>query len=147
MKTFLLVVLFFLQQPGDKLHEHPTIKAMLKENNRIRASLMLSDHKISPALTKAAQDQAEYMAKTHDFQHITQNNGSPGVRAYRYGYSGTVRENLGRGYKSIDKVFLKWTQSESHMQSITGGFTEVGFGYSVSDNGIGYWVAIYGKPR
>lgn len=144
LRILLLLVLIW---PADELHEHPTIQAMLKENNRIRASLNLSSHSISPALTKAAQDHAQYMARTHDFEHVSQDNGTPGVRAHRYGYSGTVRENLGRAYRTVDKVFLKWTESESHMESIKGDFTEVGFGYAVSANGVGYWVAIYGKPR
>jgi uncharacterized protein YkwD len=120
---------------------------MLKENNKIRNELMLNEHKISPTLTKAAQDHAQYMAETGDFEHVSKNNGSPGIRAARYGYSGTVRENLGRAYKSVDVVFLEWTKSESHMKSITGDFTEVGFGYAVSKDGVGYWVALYGKQK
>lgn len=143
MIKIVLLVIAMLQE----LHEHETIQSMLKENNKIRNKLMLSEHKISPILTKAAQDHAQYMAKTGDFEHISKDNGSPGIRAARYGYSGVVRENLGRAYKSVDVVFLEWTKSESHMKSITGDFTEVGFGYAVSEDGIGYWVALYGKQK
>lgn len=143
----LMLYLFIISLQHNELHEHETIQAMLKENNKIRVQLNLAEHRISPSLTKAAQDHAQYMAKTHDFEHVSANNASPGVRAHRYGYSGTVRENIGRAYKSVDIVFLEWTKSESHMQSISGNFTEVGFGYAVSENGVGYWVALYGRPR
>lgn len=120
---------------------------MLEENNNIRSNYGLTNQPISPILTKAAQDQAAYMARTHDFNHYTIDNGSPGVRAARYGYSGTVRENLGRGYNSIESVFSKWVLSKPHKESIVGDFEEVGFGYAVADDGTRYWVALYGSSQ
>tara|TARA_R110000868_G_scaffold276064_3_gene535702 strand:+ start:420 stop:980 length:561 start_codon:yes stop_codon:yes gene_type:complete len=146
MRDFLLLILFITPSfvfAGDD----PTIQAMLQENNRIRIEEGLGPHIISPVLTKAAQDQSTYMSKTHDFDHITINNGSPGVRAARYGYSGTVRENLGRAQNSIPQVFYKWKNSPSHWESIIGDFLEVGFGHSIADDGTEYWVALYGIPR
>lgn len=148
MRSILLLLLSTTPSlAGDPLHRHPTIQAMLQENNRIRIEEKLKPHVISPVLTNAAQDQAAYMARTHDFEHITIDNGSPGVRAARYGYSGTVRENLGRAQKSISQVFVKWKQSPTHWESIVGGFVESGFGYAVSDDGTEYWVALYGTSR
>lgn len=135
---------------ADQLHEHPTIIAIHQHNNLVRIDNGLSPHILSPKLTQAAQDQAVYLAKTHDFEHITRENGSPGTRAAKYGYQGIVRENLGRAPAdkqwSINIAFEKWKQSPSHWQSIIGDFSEVGFGYCIAEDGTQYWVALYGKP-
>ena len=53
------------------LHEHPTLVSMLHENNRLRAQVGLRSHRISPELTKAAQDHANYMAATGSFSHYS----------------------------------------------------------------------------
>ena len=135
---------------ADQLHKHPTVMAIYKHNNQIRETKGLPPHRLSLQLTQAAQDQAVYLAQTHDFEHITKNNGSPGTRAARYGYQGIVRENLGRApvdkQWTIDVAFRKWRESESHWQSIIGDFKEVGFGYAIAQDGTQYWVALYGKP-
>ncbi|MBC7855242.1 MAG: CAP domain-containing protein [Pirellulaceae bacterium] len=63
------------------LHRHPTLLAMLRRSNLIRRNVGLRPQRINPALTKAAQDHANYMASTGDFSHYT--NGGYQYRAQK----------------------------------------------------------------
>lgn len=130
-----------VQQP---LHRHPTILAMLRRSNAIRRNVGLRPQRINPALTKAAQDHANYMAATGDFSHYT--NGGYQYRAVKYGFRGGVRENIAAGYGSVDATFNTWQASGGHYASIVSNTSEAGFGYAISRNGSPYWVGVYGSP-
>jgi hypothetical protein len=97
---------------------------------------------MNPALTAAAQDHANYMARTGQFSHYT--NGGPQGRANRYGFGGGVRENIATG-GNIDTAFSMWTASGAHYASIVSGTTDAGFGYAVGPNGATYFVGVYGN--
>lgn len=125
------------------LHRHPTLLSMLKRNNEIRRRLGLVPHRINPALTKAAQDHANYMARTGDFQHYS--NGGPQNRAGKYGFRGFVRENIAYNYRSVEDAFSVWQGSSGHYASIVSGTNEAGFGYAVGANGAVYYVGVYGS--
>ena len=124
------------------LHEHPVLVRMLEKNNALRRSLGLPPHRISPALTKAAQDHAWYMAKTGAFSHHA--NGGPMLRAQRYGYRNLVRENIAMGQINVDHVFSSWRSSSGHWANITSSTRDAGFGYAIGPDGSRYWVAVYG---
>ena len=124
------------------LHEHPTMVAMLKENNRLRASVGLSPQRISPQLTMAAQDHANYMAATGNFSHHS--NGGPAGRTARYGYPYPASENIAMGQQSVYEAFQSWRSSSGHSANITSGASDAGFGFAISANGSCYWVGMYG---
>jgi hypothetical protein len=126
------------------LHRHPTLFGMLRRNNSIRRRVGLFPHRINPALTSAAQDHANYMARTGQFSHYT--NGGPQYRANKFGFRGGVRENIAYGTATIDGAFNMWQNSGAHYASIVSGTTEAGFGYAVSANGLAYWVGVYATP-
>lgn len=130
-----------VQQP---LHRHPTLLGMLRRNNDIRRRVGLWPHRMNPALTKAAQDHANYMARSGDFQHYS--NGGPQGRASRYGFRGGVRENIAWNYQGIDGAFGAWTTSSGHYASLVSSTTDAGFGYAVGANGSTYWVGVYANP-
>lgn len=125
------------------LHRHPTLLSMLRRNNEIRRRLGLMPHRIHPALTQAAQDHANYMAQTGDFQHYS--NGGPQSRAYKYGFRGFVRENIAYNYRTVEDAFSVWQGSSGHYASIVSGTTEAGFGYAIGRNGAVYYVGVYGN--
>jgi len=125
------------------LHEHPTLVGMLEENNRLRASVGLPPHQISPELTKAAQDHAWFMAKTGSFSHHS--NGGPGGRAARHGFGGLASENIAMGHPTIRSVFQGWRASSGHWANLTSNTRLAGFGYGISPSGERYWVAMYGN--
>ncbi|MFN0017017.1 MAG: CAP domain-containing protein [Pirellulaceae bacterium] len=131
-----------VEQPP--LHRHPTLLSMLRRSNVIRRNAGLRAQRINPALTKAAQDHANYMAATGDFSHYT--NGGYQYRAQKYGFKGGVRENIAAGFGTVDATFNTWQASGGHYASIVSGTTEAGFGYAISPNGGTYWVGVYGSP-
>jgi uncharacterized protein YkwD len=146
-------MLVVLMGPGlaDDLCEHPTIRQLYHKNNSVRKKKGLAEQKLSPELTKAAQDQAWYMARQHDkgeedFNHRG-GNGSPGQRAAKAGYCGLVKENIARGYLSVDKTFDAWLDSEEHRGAIYSSTSDVGFGYAIAKDGTTYWVGLYGEPK
>jgi uncharacterized protein YkwD len=124
------------------LHEHPTLLKMLQRNNALRGSVGLPPHRISPALTKAAQNHAWYMAHSGAFSH--ESNGGPMYRAQRYGYRNLVRENIAMGQFDVSHVFSSWQSSGGHWANITSGTRDAGFGYAIGPDGSAYWVAVYG---
>jgi uncharacterized protein YkwD len=129
---------------GEKppLHEHPTLVKMLDRNNALRRSAGLPPHRISPALTKAAQNHANFMARSGAFSH--ESNGGPMYRAQRYGYRNLVRENIALGQFDVTHVFSSWQSSGGHWANIASGTRDAGFGCAVGPGGSRYWVAVYG---
>jgi uncharacterized protein YkwD len=123
------------------LHRHPTLLGMLVRNNNLRRRAGLVPHRMNPALAAAAQDHANYMARTGQFSHYT--NGGPQGRAYKYGFGGGVRENIATG-GGVDNAFGMWTNSGAHYASIVSSTTDAGFGYAVGPNGATYFVGVYG---
>lgn len=124
------------------LHRHPTLFGMLVRNNLIRRRVGLPPHRMNPALTAAAQDHANYMARTGQFSHYT--NGGPQGRAYKYGFEGGVRENIAMG-GNVDTAFSMWQASGAHYASIVSNTTDAGFGYAIGANGVAYFVGVYGN--
>jgi Cysteine-rich secretory protein family len=123
------------------LHRHATLFGMLRRSNDVRRRLGLRPHRINPALTKAAQDHANYMAQTGQFSHYT--NGGPQYRAGKYGFRGGVLENIAYGTRSVNSTFDMWVGSGGHYASIVSGTTDAGFGYAIAPNGQCYWVGVY----
>lgn len=131
-------------QQSRPFHRQPIFLGMLRRNNDIRRRAGLFPHRINPALTAAAQDHANYMARTGQFSHYT--NGGPQYRANKFGFRGGVRENIAYGTRSVDGAFNMWTNSGAHYASIVSGTTEAGFGYAVAASGQAYWVGVYASP-
>ena len=125
------------------LHQHPTLVRMLEENNRMRASVGLPPQKISPELTKAAQDHAWFMARSGSFSHHS--NGGPAGRAARHGFGGMASENIAMGHRTVRGVFQGWRASGGHWSNIISRNRLAGFGYGISPGGEKYWVATYGN--
>jgi uncharacterized protein YkwD len=123
------------------LHRHPTLFSMLQRNNAVRKRVGLFPHRMNPALVAAAQDHANYMARTGQFSHYT--NGGPQGRANKYGFGGGVLENIATG-GGVDTAFGMWTTSGAHYASMVSHTTDAGFGYAVGPNGATYFVGIYG---
>jgi uncharacterized protein YkwD len=123
------------------LHRHPSLFGMLVRNNNIRRRVGLRPHRMNPALTAAAQDHANYMARTGQFSHYA--NLGPQGRANKYGFSGGVLENIATG-GGLDNAFVMWQNSGAHYASIVSGTSDAGFGYAVGPNGMTYFVGVYG---
>ncbi len=125
-------------------HRQPIFLGMLRRNNDIRRRVGLFPHRINPALTAAAQDHANYMARTGQFSHYV--NGGPQSRANRFGFRGGVLENIAYGTTTLDGAFNMWQGSGAHYSSIVSRTTEAGFGCAVGSGGQVYWVGVYASP-
>jgi uncharacterized protein YkwD len=125
------------------LHKHPTLLKMLTRNNFLRKRSSRHAQKMNEDLTEAAQDQANYMARTGYYDHYV--NGNPSARATRHGFRGAYAgEIIHRGPSTIDGAFDGWMRSPPHHSILMGGAQEAGFGYAVSTGGTAYWVGLYG---
>jgi uncharacterized protein YkwD len=122
---------------------HPTILSMLARNNSTRTTRGLRPMSLSARLTAAAQNHANYMARTGSFSHYT--NGSPQGRVAAHGFRGGVRENIAMGQPSVEGAFNTWTASGAHYANMMSHSDVAGFGYAVGSNGQAYWVAVYGN--
>jgi len=131
--------------PGDDfLHKHPTLVKMWHHSNQVRARYQLPPQRISPELTKAAQDHAWYMARTGQFSHSV--NGGFVSRARRHHYPGSpYGEIILYGSPSISECFNGWLNSPGHRAILLSGAREVGYGYAISRNGTAYWVGVFGN--
>jgi uncharacterized protein YkwD len=122
---------------------HPTILNMLARNNSTRTSRGMRPMSLSARLTAAAQNHANYMARTGSFSHYT--NGSPQGRVAAHGFRGGVLENIATGQPSVESAFNTWTASGAHYANMMSHSDVAGFGYAVGANGQAYWVAVYGN--
>lgn len=101
---------------------------------------------LNDELMEAAQLHAEDMALNNFMAHEGSDGSSPGVRADRAGYpSGTVGENVARGYETPVAVVDGWTESDGHCNNMMNGtYNEIGIGYAVSSSGEPFWVQLFG---
>jgi uncharacterized protein YkwD len=119
---------------------------MLAENNRIRAAAGKPPQILDPRLCQAAQEQAEYLARTHYFDHYV--NGTPRTRAARYGFPvrdandmEAVKENIAGGFQSLENAFNGWVHSSGHYETMLENRPLCGFGVAKDKS---RWVALYG---
>jgi uncharacterized protein YkwD len=115
---------------------------MLAENNRLRAQVGLKPHVLDSRLCAAAQDHANYMARTMNMSHNT--NGGPFGRARRFMVA-PFRENIGMGQPTVAAIFRSWRTSGGHWASICCSTDKVGFGVARGRDGRLYWCAVYGR--
>lgn len=119
-------------------------KQMLVLNNNLRTRAGLRPQDLNEQLNAAAQDHANYMARTGQFSHYV--NGGPSGRASKYGFTSGVRENIATG-GDINNAFRMWTNSGAHYASIVSNTSSAGFGYAHGANGGTYYVGVYGTPQ
>ena len=121
-----------LQIKEPPLHEHPTLVAMLEQNNTLRSQHGLSKHSVSPYLTELAQAHANWMANSGQFQH---NNS--------HSFPEIIYWNAG----SVESAFAAWMNSGPHRGIILSSSTHAGFGYAISPSGQTYWCGVFGNMR
>ncbi|MBV9123037.1 MAG: CAP domain-containing protein [Planctomycetes bacterium] len=125
--------------------------------NQFRQEQGRAQLKENPALAKAAQYFAEYMARTDKFSH-TADDKQPWDRAVRYGYQYcVVAENIGYEYSSagfstqeLGQAFITgWKNSPHHRANMLDtDLTEIGIGVAhSSETGRFYAVQDFGRPK
>lgn len=136
----------FVAETSAALTEHPTIQAMLAENNRLRAAAGLKPQLLDPKLTSAAQEKANAMAAAHRMSHGLAGGHVAGIARWEYA-AASSGENIAYGYANVTAAFKGWRHSRGHWANMSANFRDVGFGHQVDERGVAYWAAIYASPR
>jgi uncharacterized protein YkwD len=120
---------------------------IVEAHNQIRTEAKLKKLTVNRKLTAAAQAHAEDMAARRKMSHTGGDGSSSServkARGYRYFRTG---ENVAAGHLSVDKVMKGWMDSPAHKRNILGGFSEIGVGCAVGEDGKRYWCVTFGLP-
>ncbi len=120
---------------------------IIEAHNTIRAKVKLGKLVPSRKLTLAAQAHAEDMAARRKMSHTGGDGTSPADRVKGRGYRyRRVGENVAYGHFTEDRVMKGWMESRHHKDNILGGFTEIGVGCAVGEDGKRYWCVNFGLP-
>jgi uncharacterized protein YkwD len=119
---------------------------LLKLHNKERKAAGVEPLSLNAQLTKAAQEYAEYLARSDEFSHTAK--GTPRTRVKDAGYKPTaVGENIASGQQSPTAVVKDWLESKTHKENILSeDYSEVGFGWATDAKGQIVWVADFGEP-
>lgn len=117
--------------------------------NALRERRGLAPYRLSNELNRAAQDQAEYLARTGYRGHFRPDGSRPSTRAEAFGFVSShwcCGENY---YMSIDAtpdmVYDFWRWSPSHViNMVHRNFTDIGLGMSSDGHRISY-VTVFGE--
>lgn len=127
------------------------INQLLKLTNQERQAAGLPPLNLSSALTQAAQNHAEDMAKNGLMSHQGSNGSNPTERANQAGYrSSYIGENISAGRDIPQSVVKAWIDDPQHRQNLLNpNYTDVGFGYVKDKNSQyqDYWVQLFGKSE
>ncbi len=143
------------QPPDEPDHATPILPEELPEirtriiesHNKIRAGVKLGKLVPSQKLTLVAQAHAEDMAARRKMSHTGGDGSSPADRVKRRGYRyRRVGENVAYGHFTEDRVMKGWMESRHHKDNILGGFSEIGVGCAVGEDGKRYWCVNFGLP-
>jgi uncharacterized protein YkwD len=115
--------------------------------NNIREAAKLKKLTVNRKLMAAAQAHADDMAGRRKMTHTGGDGSSSServkARGYRYFRTG---ENVAAGHFSLEKLMNGWMGSAAHKRNILGGFSEIGVGCAVDQDGKRYWCVTFGLP-
>ena len=124
---------------------------VVARTNTERRAAKLAPYTRSMNLMRAAQLQAEQMAKTgkleHDLPGATYPTLGTRLAAAQYPMR-AAGENIGEGYRTPGGAVSAWMGSAGHRANIlSANYTEMGAAMSLGANGAIYWVQVFGRPR
>ena len=118
--------------------------------NSERGNRGLARLRTNSRLMRAAQLQAEQMARAGHMAHVLTNAVYPRAedRLAAAGYNWqSYGENLALGQPSPAAAVRDWMHSRGHRRNIVSpGFTELGVGYAIDGAGRPYYVQLFASP-
>lgn len=139
------------RQTGDVTPLDFDPSAGLNAVNATRRKFLLQSFEPDNRLQKAAQNHADYLARTGKFGH----EFGPGTlfleRISAVGFGGSAGENLGVGYGSVDEAIEGWLNSPKHREiMLRAKYDRAGIAYAFNRSGKNprythYWVLIVGQ--
>jgi uncharacterized protein YkwD len=128
---------------------NPTVG--LQAVNATRRKYLLQTFQQDARLQKAAQNHADYMARTGKFGH----EFGPGTyfpeRIAAVGFNGSAGENLGVGYGSVEEAIEGWLNSPKHRKiMLRSKYDRAGIAYAFNRSGKNsrythFWVLVVGQ--
>jgi uncharacterized protein YkwD len=125
--------------------------AGLQAVNATRRKYLLQAFQHDSRLQRAAQNHADYMARTGKFGH----EFGPGTyfpeRIAAVGFDGSAGENLGVGYGSVDEAIQGWLNSPKHRKiMLRAKYDRAGIAYAFNRSGKNsrythFWVLVVGQ--
>lgn len=119
--------------------------------NATRRKLLLGGFEHDPRLQRAAQNHADYLARTGQFGHEFGGETMFPRRIAAVGFEGSAGENLGVGYGSIEEAIEGWLDSPKHRDIfMRRNYDRGGIAYAFNRSGKNpkythYWVMIVGE--
>lgn len=100
-------------------------------------------------LTKAAQQHADWMARTGRLGHQGPGGNWPADRIRAAGYEFSAwGENVAGDFETPIDVIRAWLSSPGHKAAMLNPeFTQAGYGMAVDRNGRKCWVAVFARPK
>jgi len=129
----------------------PVLAAIVDLTNEERTREGLATLRADARLSRAAQIQAEQMARAGRLDHVLPEamHPRPEDRLAAAGYPWQAYgENLAVGYPDARSVVAGWIDSPGHRANIVGtAFTEIGAGHALDGSGRPYYAQAFGRPR
>jgi uncharacterized protein YkwD len=120
---------------------------IVEAHNTMRAEAKLKKVTLNRKLTAAAQAHAEDMAARLEMTHEGHDGSKSAERIKAHGYRYfRTGENIAAGRFSVDRLMKGWMDSPVHKRNILGGFSEIGVGCAVGEDGKRYWCVTFGLP-
>ena len=120
---------------------------VVEAHNTIRTEKKLKKLTVNRKLMAAAQAHADDIAHRRKMSHTGGDGSSSSerikARGYRYFRTG---ENVAAGRFSVNRLMKGWMDSPGHKRNILGGFSEIGVGCAVDEDGRRYWCVTFGLP-
>ncbi|HEY7496438.1 MAG TPA: CAP domain-containing protein [Candidatus Tectomicrobia bacterium] len=125
----------------------PMLATLVTLHNQERSRAGLPTLTMDTRLMRAAQLQAQYMARSKKSTHQGQGGTTPGQRLQQQGYHAIqVAENIAHGQATAAAVLQAWMHSRPHRQNILGAFSNIGAARALSADGVPYWCVVFGLP-
>jgi hypothetical protein len=119
--------------------------------NAARRKHLLSSFELDPRLQQAAQNHADFLARTGEFGHEFGGETVFPRRIAAVGFEGSAGENLGVNYGSIEAAIDGWLGSPKHRAIfMRRNYDRGGIAYAFNTSGKNprrthYWVMIVGQ--
>jgi uncharacterized protein YkwD len=130
--------------PRTKLDRDEAAAGLVAAVNRARAEGEKPPLKVSPRLTKAAQDVAQELAAIGDLhkeeKSYLDRPRAAGYRARRVG------ESAASGQPTPEEVVQDWLKEPIHRENFLGRWTDIGVGYATSETGVPFWMVFVAQP-
>ena len=123
---------------------------VIELTNAERAQQHRTVLRANPRLMRAAQNQAEQMARARTLAHVLPDAAYPSAKdrlaAADYRWQ-TYGENVALGQSGAADAVRSWMHSRGHRTNILNAdFSEIGAGYATDAAGRPYYVQLFARP-